>query len=274
MQLPEPLRPYFYILSRQRFTRSELQVEWNEKQPQLSAARLEQEEHFWQSYLQQHPEADLFNGTLCQLLEYDFSRPPFHLVFAPIQFKSHFFSVMKGRHLRIQGAPPRLGVGVSAVVISADESIFFVKRSERVAANPGQFDVFGGHIDPESHESVHPGGNLAPDPFVAIEQELQEELNLNRTQIRSLEGVGLLSNLLTGQPELVFRCFTSADAATINSIARQAIDRKEYSHLIQLPNEAEKLSLLCRKYAKDFTPSGLGSLWVHYLLEDEPLTGE
>ena len=202
----------------------------------------------------------------------DFNRSPIKLTMGPIQFKTHFFSIKKGeKFAENKNESPNMGLGVSTTVITSDDKILFMKRSDTVASNPGHFDVFGGHIDPESHKSQS-GGNspdpfvaITPDPFQAIRLELTEEIHLKQDQIDSLAGVGLIQNQLNKQFELIFSCFTKTDAVTIIKEAEYASDRSEYSHIIRIPNDTEKLRLICLKYASEFSPSGLGSLWFHYL---------
>jgi len=179
---------------------------------------------------------------------------------------------MKGNslHESYVTSPTMMGLGVSVVVITADQQLLIIKRSDQVAASPNQFDLFGGHIDPELHQTPQDGGTPVPNPFAAITLELAEELALRTAQIARLEGIGLIVNRLTSQPELIFRCLTNITADEAFHQARSAKDRQEYSHLICIPNDSEKLEKVCLKYAQDFSPSGLGGLWLHYLLlQDE-----
>lgn len=268
LPLPEPLGHFFDIVSNKPFKRSDLFILWEDYLPEISPARKQLEEYYWESYQKQNPQSFIFNGILCQLRQFNFSHSPVQLTLGPIHFRSHLFSIQKGQNLSDNEEYKMMGLGVSSVLISSDNQIVFIKRSREVAANAGQFDVLGGHIDPEKHESLQSGGELVPDPFVAIFQELVEEINLNLDDIANLEGLGLISNSLTSQYELVFRCYTAIDTKTIIQQAQNAQDRSEYSHIITIPNNSEKLRMLCSKYAKDFSPSGLGSLYLHNLIQE------
>lgn len=275
MQLPDPLSRCFNIIFFKHFTNQDLLISWQDKFPELSLSRKQIEDHFWDSYLKQNPESSLFNGILCRLISYNFNNSPIKLTLGPIQFKTHFFSIKKGiKFAETLGENPKMGLGVSTTVVTSDDKILFMKRSDTVASNPGDFDVFGGHIDPESHRSQSgdittpdPFMAITPDPFEAIRLELTEEINVKPDQIESLEGVGLIQNQLNKQFELIFSCFTKTDAETIIKDAEYASDRSEYSHIIRIPNDAEKLGKICIKYASEFSPSGLGSLWFHYLMQ-------
>ena len=271
MQPPEPRHHLFDIISNKSFNRQDLYINWEDSLPEISPARKQLEDYYWESYQKQYPQSRLFNGILCQLRSYNFDTSPAQLTLGPIHFKTHFFSIHKGRNLSEDQNCRMMGVGVSSVLISSDDQIVFIKRSREVAANAGQFDVFGGHINPEQHESLQNGNDLVPDPFAAIFQELVEEANLSLENISNLEGLGLISNYSTSQYELVFHCFTTIDAKTIIHQAQEAQDRSEYSHIICIPNNTKKLELLCSKYAKDFSPSGLGCIWLHYLSQEAVL---
>jgi hypothetical protein len=268
LQHPELPHHFFDIISNKPFNRQDLYINWEDYLPEISPARKQLEDYYWESYQKQNPQSHLFNGILCQLRHYDFDTSPAQLTLGPIHFKTHFFSIQKGRNLSEQQNGRMMGLGVSSVLISSDDQIVFIKRSNEVAANAGQFDVFGGHIDPDHHESLQSGGDLVPNPFTAIFQELVEEANINLETITNLEGLGLISNYSTSQYELVFRCLSTIDAKTIVKNAQGAQDCSEYSHIICVPNNSKKLELLCSKYAKDFSPSGLGSLWLHYLNQE------
>ncbi|HDL17947.1 MAG TPA: hypothetical protein ENH29_02725 [Bacteroidetes bacterium] len=266
MQLPEPLSHYFEIISFRTFSRDDLYVEWDNSYSEISPARAELEDHFWDLYIQRYPQVNLFNGILCHLREIPWNTVPFRLKLGPISFKSHLFSIKKGKHLTGAGDLSIPGLGVSAVVVSADKNIVFMKRSNHVAVDSGRFDVFGGHIDAEKHESLQKQGSLTPDPFVAIGRELSEEIDLKPEQIESLQGIGMITNQITGQYELIFLCRSAIPAEKIIARAQRAPDRNEYSHIIRMPDNPATLQSICLKYAKDFSPSGLGSLWLYSLL--------
>ncbi len=265
MELPDSLSRYFRIIAFQRFREDQLQIDWEDSFPNLSSQRNTLEDHFWQAYQKQNPQVDLYNGTICQLRHFEWRDGTVVLKLGPVQFKSHLFSWLKGRTL-VDALPDgaQLGLGVSAVVLSSDDRILFIKRSQSVAAAPGQFDVFGGHIDPQKH-NTGTSSTPVPSPFRAIRTELMEELNLAGGDIETVVGMGLIVNQVTSQPELVFRCHTTVGAAEIIRKAEGAADHLEYSHIIHIPNQPDKLRQLCIKYAGDFSPSGLGSLWLHYL---------
>ena len=268
MELPEPISQRFKVLALRKFQQNDLRIFWEEEYPARSSERKVEEDSFWNSRLQQNPDANFFNGTLCELRKHDFSTTPIQLILGPIEFKAHFFSVSEGESTKKDTGSSNMALGVSAVVLSGDSKLHFMKRSQDVAAGPGQLDVFGGHIDPNLHSVRIPQGDKAPDPLAAIAAELEEELNLRESQITSLEGIGLIENCITGQPELIFRCRTFLDSEAIILRARRAKDRREYSRIMHLPDEVEELRKFCLDYATEFSPSGLGNIWLHTITPD------
>ncbi len=268
MLLPKPLDQQFQVAARRIFSATNLKINWQKNYLNLPMAWRLLEDHFWQASLRQQPQTSLFNGTLCQLRAMDFTETPIKITLGPIQFKTHLFTMLKGNSLNESYLtnPTMIGLGVSVVIITADQQLLIIKRSDKVASNPGQFDLVGGHIDPELHQLTRDSDTPTPNPFIAITTEMVEELALHTTQIARLEGIGMVVNRLTTQPELIFRCVTTLSADETFHQARHAQDRQEYSHLIRLPNDSETLDKICLKYAHDFSPSGLGGLWLHYLL--------
>jgi len=267
--LPEPLPRYFRILTRCSCKPNQLRVYWEETYPELSAARQTLEEHFWQAYQKNHPTAGVYNGTICQLRDYQATESELVLRLGPIHFKTHLFTITKGKILS-HSIPdgPQTGLGVSATILTADNRLLFMKRSQKVATAPGLFDAFGGHIDPNHHRKNGPENT--PCPFHAILCELREELNLPPETIQQTKAIGLIENALTTQPEMIFSVRIAEKAEQVAEHATDAQDRSEYSHIIHIPNDAERIRKICLKYARDFSPSGLGALWLHYL----SLTGE
>jgi len=272
LQVPEPLSRYFTVHFLRTFTPQTLFVEWEDDFPILSAARQTLEDHFWQTYHKHQAKDQVYNGTICELRRYRWQNRTLYMTLGPVQFKSHLFSWMKGRPTT-DSLPegPHLGLGVSAVVLSSDKRLLFMKRSQNVAAAPGKFDVFGGHIDPEHHRPPD-RPTAPPDPFLAISGELSEELNLSKDAVSSLRGLGMIANRFNGQPELVFLCRVDRSATELVQRASRAADRGEYSHIIHIPDDPEKLQKLLARYADDFSPSGLGSLWIYSAWKKRPRT--
>jgi hypothetical protein len=262
LKLPDPLDLLFEILAQTPFQPTELDISWEENYPSLSVARKQLEDHYWDSACKQPRYSSLFNGTLCQLRKFDFSQKPFQLTLGPIQFKTHFYSVSK-KSAGQQPNLPLMGLGVSAAVVTSDGQIVFMKRSDQVAVYPQKFDVFGGHIHPDAHKIKLNDEKTVPSPFSAIRQELEEELSLGLEQVDQLVGMGLIVNRLSGQPELLFRCKTGMAAQKLIQQAQTAKDRNEYSHIIQIPDKRQKVKKMLRKYAFEFSPSGLACLWVY-----------
>lgn len=260
MKLPESIRSQFEIINLCKLRHNDLSICWKDHYPTESARGKKQTDAFWQSYLQNNPRKNLYNGSLCRLLGYSFSPNRAKLTLGPIEFKSHLYYM--NRPQRAKSIRDMTGIGVSSVILTQDGQLLYIRRSESVGVNPGKLDVFGGHIDPSSHREIFDDGPK-PSPFQAISTELMEEVAIEPGHIGSIELIGLIVNLYCGQPELLFRCRIGLTAGQIKTRAESAADRHEYSEIKQIRNEHEELQRFCTKKSVEFSPSGLANIWVH-----------
>ena len=144
-------------------------------------------------------------------------------------------------------------LGISAVVISADDRMILMQRSLHVGEFPNRYDVFGGHIDvPEPPQE--------PSIFKAMEQELTEELALSPREYELIL-YGLLEALPHRKPELVFAARCRLTAAEIMEQAREARDRFEYQKIFDIPMATVRTLLTTEK--DRFSPSAFGSIWMY-----------
>ncbi len=260
MKLPEPIGRQVQILALCNFNPHNLQIHWDQKPVQQLPEQVKLANEFWEMSIRQNPLSKLYNGLLCRLRHFEFSPSSLVLTLGVVEYKTHLFAILNSQK-QTRNDLPNMGLGVSAVIISDDDQVLFMKRSDTVAIYPGKYDVFGGHIDTEL---THGGKNI-PDPFQAIKTELDEEINLKENKITNLEGIGLIKNQFTGQPELIFRCKTSLDSQTLIEHSQQAKDSAEYTDILSLPNKSDSLQQFCLKNTGEFSPSGLGNIWVHSL---------
>lgn len=265
LRLPEPLNQLFQIVIRCNFTSYNLHVYWDENSESCSEKQVKLENGFWQKLLQENSGSNLFNGKLCRLRDFESNLNSMTLTLSPIEYKTHVYAILKKSEIsKSRTKSANLALGVSAVVVANDAKVLFIKRSKKVLIEAGKFDVFGGHIDPHQHFKLDQIEKI-PDPFISIKTELHEELNLSGSQINNLTGIGLIKNLLTGQPELIFRCKTNLDSYTLIEQSKLAEDKAEYSDILTMSNEPDVLQKFCLDNALDFSPSGLGNIWVHSL---------
>lgn len=259
MKLPETLGQQFQVLAHHNFTLSNLTVHWDNKPISLTPKQINQENQYWDQ-AHQDPKITLYNGKLCHLRHVEISQNAAILTLGPIDYKTHLHFIMNPEK---QNAPdlPDLGLGVSSVIISKDNQILFMKRSEVVATYPSKYDVFGGHIEIQLEVPVE----SIPNPFSAIRKELYEELHLQENQIDILEGIGLIKNNHTNQPELIFKCITTLDSKDLVEQTQNATDKIEYSEIFCLNNHRDIIQAFCLQNALEFSPSGLGNIWVHSL---------
>ena len=202
----------------------------------------------------------LFNGPLCRLDGYSFQNGLLQLHLGKTDYQELVYSNQHGRTIiRTWGeAYLSSALGISAVVISQDDKIVLMKRSESVGEYPGRFDVFGGHIHPT--EDAVAG---VPDPFVAMRNELKEELNLDPGQLQSLISIGLIANTETQKPELLFKVKVPSTLEKIISNSHLASGAAEFECLFGVDDTAVSLKEFLHQEEGRLSPSAYGALWVY-----------
>mgnify|MGYP006279257877 CR=1 FL=1 len=250
----------FHIYFTTRMMRHHVRILW-ESLPLSLPSLLEQSIHtFWQTL----PKTHIFNGTVARLDTWEWSsdRRGLHLYLRPSEYRTLLYSNAHVSEICAAWGRRYLAnvLGISAVLLSADKHIVFMKRSQDVGEFPGCFDVFGGHIDVSASHN-------APCVFAAMEQELDEEVNLAPADY-DLELIGLLKSVPNQKPELVFLATSLLSTSEILKRAQRARDRHEYSdfHWVSDGHELQQF-LTTRK--EQFSPSAFGSLCVFEKIDKE-----
>ncbi len=148
-------------------------------------------------------------------------------------------------------------LGISAILISADEQIVLIKRSETVGEYPGKLDVVGGHIHPKEHAV-----SGKPEPFLAMKAEILEEVNLEITENDPIDIIGLIETSVTKKPELIFqvRCQQKCDEIKQTGANNNS---SEISNFLSIANNRDTISTFVEKKMNHFSPSAIGSLWLY-----------
>ncbi|MCR4440488.1 MAG: hypothetical protein QHJ34_15445 [bacterium] len=241
----------------------ELEVHWDAQVPQYPAEMVAVATHHWQRLCSEaRPGAVLFDGALCFLRNFSWDGFRLHLSLGRTSYLYALFANAYCQEIvRRWGAEhlPRV-LGVSAVVVSAGGVLPLMRRSDTVGEFPGRLDVFGGHIDPGV--DVLAG---VPHPFVAIGNELCEELDLRPAELNSLRCIGLIKSRCNQKPELVFACSVPGDLQELCRRAGGARGAGEFVDLLAVQDEPPALRQLLEKRRSELTPSAYGSLWVYGL---------
>lgn len=144
-------------------------------------------------------------------------------------------------------------LGVSAAIITKDDTLLLARRSNKVAEAQGQWDLPGGHTPYVAHGGCH--------PFAAMMQELDEELGLRKGDIESLACIGLMENGLTHKPELIFLCRAKDRAKKLLKRLR-AQDDDEHDDFLCVPSGKGELLELLRHRGHELTPVAAGGIGI------------
>lgn len=246
--------PSFQILSHGRWAPEQVQAHYDAIPHTLPSPHEQSSVQLWEQLLAAG-ELHLFNGQLFQFKSHRASLQRLELMLAHTCYRDQIYC-NKNTPAFVQAhgldALTR-GLGVSAVVRSSDDHLPLMRRSSRVGEEPGKLDVFGGHAHPDRHLR-----NGQPDLFGAITEEIVTELNVPAQDITSKLCCGLVENLKTHKPDLVFLVQVRKTQAEIARAAPQALEAEEVSELLFL--RTHEVRSFLRAHDRQFTPSALASL--------------
>lgn len=146
------------------------------------------------------------------------------------------------------------GLGVNALVVTADTKAVLVRRSENVFDRPGMLDTGGGHLDPTIHRREG-----RPDPFAAIAAEVQDEFGLRSDELLLITLLGGVRHLPGFKPELLFGIHVGITFATLARRWRDAPEAAEAASLESIP--VSRLGRILLERRSCLTPSGQASLY-------------
>lgn len=257
--MPEAHLPFEVCLA-QGFVYDQVEITWSQQASTLPEDLEREISAFWQQKLAQSgTNRLLYNGTLCRLIRWQCAQEMLRLELGITNYQQLLYSNHVLENIKDGDTAPfnAAALGVSIVLVSADEQILLMQRSESVGEFPGCLDVFGGHIEPEHHMT-----NSIPDPFKAIAAELQEEAGIRVDDVRQILCIGLLAPHVNQKPELIF---SFKSVATSRKLIRQArhTESPEIAGLLTVPNSKDALSIFLNSKADELSPSAHGTLWVH-----------
>ena len=246
----------YEILVSGTYLESQIEVRWTGKgrkradqvEPLIEAA--------WRERLVRAKPESLFPGPLCRLDRYLVSDGRLVLELGPTDYRE-----MIGTNVCHPEIASRLGhdylsnaLAVHAAVTTTDERVLVFQRSWEVGEYPGAYDVFGGHLDPDA-DLV--GG--VPSPYATLRRELQEEIGLSETDIIRVVCHGLVRNVRTLKPDLIFDVWTRRSWAEFQRIRLDEEHRGIYSVL----NRPRDIARFIKDHAEGIAPAGVAALELH-----------
>ncbi|WP_252193145.1 hypothetical protein [Rhizobium sp. CSW-27] len=128
-------------------------------------------------------------------------------------------------HAGTQRADP---LGLTALVLTADEQVIVTRRSLTAEQNPGALYLIGGYALPPQED-----GEL--DHLQEIAREVEEEIAVTDLVASRSFAIGLAYDRIFCHPELFFLTVSRSDAEAIMTGAEHAPDRNEASQLLACP---------------------------------------
>jgi hypothetical protein len=234
-------------------TPQNVRVQWHVEPLSLPIEMQEHIEQYWNALSKEF----IFNGALARLDGWLLSDDQLEIRMRPSDYRILLYSNQHIDKIRQHWGDRFLSraLGISAVLISSDRYLIFIKRSLEVGEFPGAHDIFGGHID-------IPANGGAPNVFAAMAQELEEEAGLAPNDYQ-LMLIGLIEATINKKPELIFKAESSLTAQAIEAKVRHARDRREFVGVFTVPNEAEQLRGVLENEREKWSPSAFGGVCLH-----------
>lgn len=252
--------PFFRVLYSARFSQGQVVINWNPEKREFPLELTQQIDSFWQQKIVETGKNQfIFNGELCRLKDWRVQKDQLTLDLGLSDYKELLYSNQFTIEIEERFGKDSLSraLGVSAILVSSDEQIILIKRSRVVGENPGDLDVLGGHIHPQ--ENAVSG---IPDPFLAIKDEIKEELNLDLAENEPLTCIGLIETTTTKKPELIFQTKSRLTSGEITQLASSK-KSEEIAEYLTIPNQKDSLTDFSENKAEQFSPSALGVLSVY-----------
>ena len=249
---------YFNVSFSGRFNSNQVKINWEPTPRTLPFAFREKIDQFWENEIAGSPKhAHIFNGPLCRLNRWEIHESYVTLSLGLTDYKELLHSNHFTDAIEKEFGSPSLSkaLGVSAVLLTHDEQIMLMKRSEAVGEDPGKIDVFGGHIHPTEHAVAG-----VPDPFHAIKTEILEEANLRLMTNDLVVCIGLIETTHTKKPELIFEVTSRRRAQDIIASASQST---EWSTIFAISAKKDPLLSFLKEHSDHISSSALGALWLH-----------
>jgi len=202
----------------------------------------------------------IFPGDLCRLIRYEQKEDTLELHLGRTHFKELLGTNLSHPVIqRLLGEEYMSnGLGVRAVIRTADEKIIIGQRSEKVAEGAGYYHLCGGYIDPHKHLKGD-----RPDPYVSMTLHMEEELGIPRSAIRHLKCLGLVVDSDTLKPEVMFEAEIDLTFRKVLLNMDKAARSPVHSELFGIMAVRATLRGFLAGNRRKIAPVGQGCLWVY-----------
>lgn len=202
----------------------------------------------------------IFSGSLCRLIRHELSEDGLRLFLGRTYFKEFLGTNLTHPiiHRLLGEEYMSNGLGVRAVICTADEKIIIGQRSEKVVEAAGYYHLCGGYIEPSRHARE---GD--PDPYLAMELYMEEELGVPQNTLRELVCLGLTVNSETLKPELMFEADTDFTFRQVLVNMAKAARDSAHSELFGIMATKASLRGFLAANRRKIAPTAQACLWVY-----------
>ena len=205
-------------------------------------------------------DASIVPGDLCRLIHYWLEGNVLRLCLGRTTFKELLGTNLSHPIIhRILGQEYMAsGLGVRAVIRTADEKIIIGQRSEKVMEAAGYYHLCGGYIDPRKHMVDN-----HPDPYVAMQSHMNDELGIPSSAVRHLVCLGVVIDSQTLKPELMFEAEIDLTFRKVLLSMRTAARAAVHSELFGIMAVRASLRGFLAATRGKIAPTGQGCLLVY-----------
>lgn len=179
----------------------------------------------WDRFLARHLAA--FDGQLLRMAAYRIENGRLNITANSTCFSAYVVS----RHASFAEEHPQADradpIGLTVVLMTADQQVILTKRSLTADQNPGGLYLIGGYAEPAASEGI--------DLFDEAARELAEEVAVTDISRSASFAIGLAYDPVFCHPELFLLTASGSTAAEILDGARHAPDRNEAAELFASP---------------------------------------
>lgn len=242
----------FRLLCQGRWLPRQVKVTFQDHFHVLPPPHTERAEAFWRE-LAAGAGNHFHNGELFRLEKISASPEFLEISLTRTCYRDQLYN---NAHLHELGeAAATRGLGVSAIVVTADGYTPIIRRSMHLGEAPGMLDVIGGHAHPNLHLC-----DGKPDLFAAIADEVTAELGLKPEDIKVECCNGLIEHPITLKPDIIFLTRITRTMAQLEQLVKQASEAEEFTELLAVRVSA--VAEFMAAHRAELTPPALGCLTI------------
>jgi len=169
--------------------------------------------------------------------------------------------------------------GVGGIVVTQDQYVVFIQRSEHVAEYANYLDIPGGHPEPskvagcegpawvyeaqEENETTIKSQDVVEEIFQSVVEEIYEEVNIPRDALSNLLLLFIMRQTANcGKPSAAFSIDCRLTSAEVKRWYDQGPEDAYESSSLVLVQVAELLNMNVQDMRKSMTPAAIGSIVV------------